>query len=164
MRAAFRAWVLVGLVAVQGCAQAAGTPSPSAIPTGSASTPVGFGSPTPGSASLPNVSAAPEASAAAAPTSPASPSPAGASGCTTASIDYAADAKGAVGDPAVLARAALKGLVPSDRLTASGNGTAEQTVLVLRGGLQVAELNFVHSRDGGWLLDVATLCNGLGLR
>ncbi len=154
MRRATLAGGLLAVAVLQGCA-AAGTTTTSAPPAATTA-------PT-STATVSN----PQASVmtpTAVPTPSASASPSAATDCVTASIDYPQGAKGTQGDPTSIARAALVGLLPSDQLSTSTDDRGAQMVKVLRGGLQVAELQYDPAGDGGWLLVTANMCNGLRLR
>lgn len=87
---------------------------------------------------------------------------AGAGSCVSASVDYAQGAKGEIGDPVLLARAALRGLRAGDVVERGGYPADTGLVRVVRAGEVIGALTFDGDGRGGWFLAGSTLCGGLG--
>ena len=139
--------VVLALVSLGGCGRAAGpeVASGSSGPTATPSPAI------PGSAS-PGVSPA---------VSPSS-SPVEA-GCVALTNSFTEDARGPKGDPVELARAVLSGLRPTDRLTRLDEAGGGTRVVITRDKQELGGVHFFRDPDGGWLLDGADLCGGLGI-
>jgi hypothetical protein len=84
--------------------------------------------------------------------------------CVSASYDFAADARGAKGDPLSIARAALMGLQPGDTVELDAGTDSEAFVMVNRDRAEIGRLYLFRDPEGGWLLGRATLCAGLRVR
>jgi hypothetical protein len=85
-------------------------------------------------------------------------------GAIVGSIDYVEGATSEHGDPVILTKAAVIGLLLGDVVEAAGYPeAADRRVRIVRGSRVIAWLGWSRTQDGGWLLDTQAFCSGTGI-